>query len=169
MACYIRAELMFAQVAHTGRSMHKPKEIDRIEQLDEPRLESNYIINKNKTSEEGFIDGNRILVIAPYNDQANKLEGRPTGRANVGTVDQFQGQEATEFIVLMTASCEGITPKGINFLVDKSRLKVDISKAKCLDRIISIKERLNCPPSSINESKSFARINSIKRSSTGSV
>ena len=86
--------LVFEQVKHTGRSVHAPEEIDHIDQLVDALPGSNYTINKKGNTEEGLIGNSKILVIAPYNVQVNKLEERLAGRARVGTVDRFQGEEA---------------------------------------------------------------------------
>ena len=123
---------MFEQVAHTGRSVHAPEEIDRIEQLVDALLGSDYTINKKGITEEGLIDSNKILVITPYNVQVNKLEERLSGRARVGTVDRFQGQEAPVCIYSLTASSGNDAPRGIDFLLDENRINVALSRAQCL-------------------------------------
>ena len=130
---------MFAQVAHTGRSVHAPEEIDRIEQLVDALLGSDYTINKKGITEEGLIDSNKILVIAPYNVQVNKLEERLSGRARVGTVDRFQGQEAPVCILSMTASTGKDAPRGIDFLLEDNRINVAISRSSGLAILISNK------------------------------
>lgn len=159
--------LVFEQVEHTGRSVHAPEEIDRIEHLVEALPGSDYTINKKGNPEEGLIDRSKILVIAPHNVQANKLEERLAGRARVGTVDRFQGQEAPVCIVSMTATSGGTAPRGINFLLEKNRLNVEISRTKCLNLRISSKKLNDHPPSSIDEAKALTRINRIKSSSSG--
>lgn len=124
--------LVFEQVEHTGRSVYAPEEIDRIEQLVDALLRSNYTINKKGITEEGLIDSNKILVIAPYNVQANKLDERLAGRARVGTVDRFQGQEAPVCIFSLTASSGNEAPRGIDFLLEENRINVAISRGQCL-------------------------------------
>jgi superfamily I DNA and/or RNA helicase len=44
---------------------------------------------------------NDILIVAPYNNQVNRLSDRMQC-AKVGTVDKFQGQEAAVVIYSMT-------------------------------------------------------------------
>lgn len=132
MACYTRTELMFAQLAHTGRSMHTPEEIDRIKHLDDAELESNYTINKKEDTEEGLTDSSKILVIAPDNLQVNKLEERPAGRANVGSADRFLGQKAPVCIFSLASSSGENTQRRILFLLAKHRTKVELSRSRCL-------------------------------------
>jgi hypothetical protein len=52
-----------------------------------------------------------ILIVAPYNNQVNRLTDRLPG-AKVGTVDKFQGQEAAVVIYSMTASTPEDAPRG---------------------------------------------------------
>jgi uncharacterized protein len=70
-----------------------------------------------------------MLVTAPYNVQVNRLQQRLNGRARVGTVDKFQGQEAPVAIHLLTASSGDDAPRGLNFLLQPNRLNVAIRRA----------------------------------------
>lgn len=64
--------------------------------------------------------------------QVNMLKRTlPTG-ALVGTVDKFQGQEAAVVFVSMAASDADSAPRGIDFLFEKNRLNVALSRARCL-------------------------------------
>ena len=73
--------------------------------------------------------------MAPYNVQVNRLEQRLKGRAKVGTVDRFQGQEAPIAILSLTASSGDEAQRGIDFLLAPNRLNVAISRAQCLSLI----------------------------------
>ena len=66
--------LVFNAVEHSGRSVHAPEEIDRIEQLVDALLGSRYAIARGTSTEEGTLDANKILVTAPYNVQVNRLQ-----------------------------------------------------------------------------------------------
>ncbi len=55
----------------------------------------------------------------------------------VGTVDKFQGQQAPIVIFSMTSSEGDASPRGIEFLFDKQRLNVAISRAQILAILVS--------------------------------
>jgi superfamily I DNA and/or RNA helicase len=50
----------------------------------------------------------------------------------VGTVDKFQGQEASIVIISMTTSSKEEMPRDIEFLMGHQRINVAISRAKIL-------------------------------------
>lgn len=91
-----------------------------------------------KTGEldKGPLTADKILVTAPYNVQVNRLQQRLNGRARVGTVDKFQGQEAPVAIHSLTASSGDEAPRGLSFLLEPSRLNVAISWAQCLSIVV---------------------------------
>jgi uncharacterized protein len=74
-----------------------------------------------------------ILVVAPYNAQVAEIgrraEARLGQRANVGTVDKFQGREAPVAIYSMTTSTPDDAPRDIEFLYSANRFNVAISRA----------------------------------------
>ena len=128
--------LVFEAVEHSGRSVHAPEEIDRIEQLVDALLGSRYAIARGNRTEEGVLNANNILVTAPYNVQVNRLQQRLHGKARVGTVDKFQGQEAPVAIHSLTASSGEEAPRGVGFLLEPNRLNVAISRAQCLSIVV---------------------------------
>jgi uncharacterized protein len=76
-----------------------------------------------------------ILVVSPYNMQVKLLRRTLSPGARVGTVDKFQGQEAAVVLVSMAASDADTAPRGIDFLFEKNRLNVALSRARCLSVI----------------------------------
>jgi uncharacterized protein len=64
--------------------------------------------------------------------QVNLLKRSLPPGARVGTVDKFQGQEAAVVLVSMAASDADSAPRGIDFLFEKNRLNVALSRARCL-------------------------------------
>jgi uncharacterized protein len=50
----------------------------------------------------------------------------------VGTVDRFQGQEAPIVFFAMTSSTGEDVPRGLDFVFDRNRLNVALSRAQCL-------------------------------------
>jgi len=83
-----------------------------------------------------------MLFVAPYNFQVNKLTialaALPDGeQARVGTIDKFQGQEAPIIFLSMCASDASESPRGMDFLFDKNRLNVAISRAQSLAIVVA--------------------------------
>ena len=72
-----------------------------------------------------------ILVVAPYKLQVRAIQALLPG-VRVGTVDKFQGQQAPVVIYSMTSSEGDISPRGVEFLFNKNRLNVAISRAQIL-------------------------------------
>ena len=128
--------LVFEAIEHFGCSVKSDKEIDFIEKLIESLLGGSYTYWQFNKKCTGEITPNDILVTAPYNLQVNRLNQRLKGRAKVGTVDRFQGQEAPIAIHSLTASSSDDAPRGIEFLLEPNRLNVAISRAQCLSIII---------------------------------
>jgi superfamily I DNA and/or RNA helicase len=77
-----------------------------------------------------------IVIVAPYNLQADLLKERLGPTARVGTIDEFQGQEAMVSIVSMTDSRAEYSSRGKAFLLSKNRMNVAISRAKALAIVV---------------------------------
>ncbi len=84
-----------------------------------------------------------VLVVAPYNAQVNLLKSMLPAGARVGTIDKFQGQQAEAVIVSMTTSNGDCLPRNIEFLYDKNRLNVAVSRAKCLALVVASPDLLH--------------------------
>jgi len=95
---------------------------------------------------EHAMAADNILVVAPYNSQVNLLKSTLSVGARVGTIDKFQGQEAEAVLVSMTTSSGEYLPRNIEFLYDKNRLNVAVSRAKCFAVVIANPEllRIRC-------------------------
>jgi uncharacterized protein len=82
-----------------------------------------------------------ILVVAPYNAQvaeiASTVERHLGVRANVGTVDKFQGREAPVAIYSMATSAPEDAPRDPDFLYSGHRLNVAISRAQGLAVLVA--------------------------------
>jgi uncharacterized protein len=77
--------------------------------------------------------------------QVTLLKKRLPQGARVGTVDKFQGQEAPVVLVSMATSFGGDAPRGTEFLFNRNRLNVAISRAKCLAVVIKGRRLLELP------------------------
>ncbi|MNS40442.1 hypothetical protein D3C72_727540 [compost metagenome] len=78
-----------------------------------------------------------ILVVAPYNLHVELLRRKLPETVRVGTVDKFQGQEAPVVIFSMATSSGDEVPRGLDFLFNRNRLNVAISRAKCLAVLVA--------------------------------
>ena len=144
--------------------MHAPEEIDRIEQLVDALLGSQYAIARSDRTEEGVLDANKILVTAPYNVQVNRLQQRLNGRARVGTVDKFQGQEAPVAIHSLTASSGEEAPRGVGFLLEPNRLNVAISRAQCVSIVVGSPGLASGVANTVAEAEKISRLCQIQAS-----
>ena len=75
-----------------------------------------------------------ILVVAAYNAQVNllrtELDAAGLQDVKVGTVDKFQGQEAPVVIVSMACSSADDAARGIDFLLNRNRINVAVSRGQ---------------------------------------
>jgi uncharacterized protein len=124
------AGLWFVPVAHEGNQSYSVEEVERVADI---------VVEFLTQDGTGWIDrhGDRrpltrddILIVAPYNDQVNRLRDRLPG-ARAGTVDKFQGQEAAVVIYAMTTSSPEDAPRGMEFLYNLNRFNVATSRARC--------------------------------------
>lgn len=92
-----------------------------------------------------------ILVVAPYNAQVAQLLGALDGRARVGTVDKFQGQEAPVVIVSLTTSSATDAPRGVDFVANRNRLNVAVSRARSLAVLVGSPALLSAPVGSLDQ------------------
>ena len=94
------------------------------------------LIGKSWTDKEHVrnLKASDIKVVAPFNAQVsliNKLlKANGLGEVLVGTVDRFQGQEATVVIMSMATSSPGEVSRGLDFLLSRNRLNVAISRGQ---------------------------------------
>jgi uncharacterized protein len=129
-APFSKPGLWFAPVSHEGNQNHSEEEVERVCALVESLTRSGATW-VNRRGEQQNLTVNDILVVAPYNDQVNRLTERLPG-AKVGTVDKFQGQEAAVVIYSMTTSSPEDAPRGMEFLYNLNRFNVATSRACCV-------------------------------------
>ena len=132
------AGVLYQPIRHEGCRQASQEEAQAIVGLVDKMLGGRF---RDESGEERAMTLEDILVVAPYNLQVNLLKERLPSGARVGTVDKFQGQEAPVVIVSMATSRGAEAPRGTEFLFNKNRLNVAISRARCL-AIIVASERL---------------------------
>ena len=124
-----------------GNTQGSDEEVAAIVEVARDLLGRIFTSKSNEAREIGWDD---LLFVAPYNVQVNKLSTALAAllggeEARVGSVDKFQGQEAPIVILSMCASDASESPRGMDFLFDKNRLNVAISRAQSLAIVINIR------------------------------
>ncbi len=75
-----------------------------------------------------------ILVVAAYNAQVHVVRGvldqAGLSGVKVGTVDKFQGQEAPVVLVTMACADPTAAPRGMEFLLNRNRINVAVSRGQ---------------------------------------
>ena len=90
-----------------------------------------------------------VLVVTPYNAQVNQVRGALAvaglGGVEVGTVDKFQGREAAVAVFSLAASSGAHVPRRLDFLLDRHRLNVALSRAKTVAYVVGSPALLTSP------------------------
>lgn len=131
---------------HEGNTQSSQEEAKVIIDLIQ-ELEGSTVTRKDGTTK--VLDHEDILVVAPYNMQVNLLKEKLPDTVKVGTIDKFQGQEADAVIISMTVSNIEESPRGLDFVFDKNRLNVAISRAKALVLLVASPQLLSAPVNNI--------------------
>jgi uncharacterized protein len=126
--------VVFHEVEHDACSQRSEVEADLIAEVFQSLLQRTFVNKKGVEAPMGLAN---ILVVAPFNQQVNLLKRKLPAGARVGTVDKFQGQEAEVVLVSMTTSSGEYLPRDIEFLYNKNRLNVAVSRAKCLAVVVA--------------------------------
>jgi predicted RecB family nuclease len=128
-APFFGAALWFVPVSHEGNQSYSAEEVDRVVEITEilTRAGSTWT---DQGGHQRPLTVNDILIVAPYNNQVNRLTDRLPD-AKIGTVDKFQGQEAAVVIYSMTTSTSQDAPRGMEFLYNLNRFNVATSRARC--------------------------------------
>jgi uncharacterized protein len=106
-----------------------------------------------------------ILIVAAYNAQVDairdELNNSGFTEVMVGTVDKFQGREGLVVIFSFAASSAADAPRGLEFLLDRNRLNVAISRAKGHCYLVHAKHLLKSRFKSVEELKCVSRLAGI--------
>ncbi|WP_066286769.1 TM0106 family RecB-like putative nuclease [Arthrobacter sp. B6] len=91
-----------------------------------------------------------VLVVAAYNAQVqlirHALQQEGLDAVRVGTVDKFQGQEAPVVLVSMACSAVAEAPRGAEFLLNRNRINVAVSRGQWRSVIVRSPELTNYMP-----------------------
>ena len=132
------AGLRALSLAHDGNARESVEEAEAILAAIKPLLKGRVRVGNGR---ERAIGKGDILVVTPYNAQRLLLDGllEEAGlpEIRVGTVDKFQGQEAPIVFYTMATSSIEYAPRGIDFLFEKNRFNVAISRAQCMSVLVA--------------------------------
>ena len=160
----LEAGIAFVPVEHEGNTQASDEEVATIKQLAKSLLGRMFHTGATKDSGESVtrpITWEDILFVAPYNHQVSKLKIALGAQAKVGSVDKFQGQEAPIVFLSMCASDANESPRGIDFLFDKNRINVAISRAQTLAIVVANPNLGNISVNSVEQLKKVSLFNAI--------
>ena len=124
---------------HSGFSVQNDIEVGYVKNIYQKLINKKW---RDRNNEITKISSKDILVISPFNAQVNLIKQSLGEDAKVGTIDNFQGQEAPIVIISYVSSNPENIPRGSDFFFDFRRLNVSLSRAKSLAIIIFNKELL---------------------------
>ncbi|MGP9527134.1 TM0106 family RecB-like putative nuclease [Glutamicibacter sp. AOP5-A2-18] len=137
-------------VEHRGNTVSSGQEAEAVIQLVREHLGLPWTPGPGKPARA--LEPADILVVAAYNAQVNlvreELAAQGFEAVKVGTVDKFQGQEAP--VVLMTMACSSAddASRGIDFLLNRNRINVAISRGQWKAVIVRSERLTDYLPSS---------------------
>jgi superfamily I DNA and/or RNA helicase len=123
----------FLPVEHTGHRTAAPEEAKAL------AAEIERLVGTPYEDEHGprSLRYDDFIVVAPYNSHVRCLREALPPEVRVGTVDKFQGQEATATFFSMASSSGEDVPRGLGFLFSRNRLNVAVSRARCLAYVVA--------------------------------
>ncbi|MFM6971449.1 MAG: TM0106 family RecB-like putative nuclease, partial [Rhodoluna sp.] len=135
-------------VQHIGNASHSTEEVDVVLKL------TREFVPKVGQSE--------VLIVAPYNAQVNlirdALDAAGFDAVQVGTVDKFQGREAMIVIISLAASSAEDAPRGLEFLLDRNRLNVALSRAKTNSYLVHSPDLMRAQFRNVADVKAISRL-----------
>ena len=158
------AGIIFIPVEHEGNTQASDEEVIVIKQLAESLL--GRLLHTGATKDTGepearIITWDDMLFVAPYNHQVSKLKIALGKQAKIGSVDKFQGQEAPIIFLSMCSSDASESPRGIDFLLDKNRINVAISRAQTLAVVVANSNLGNMSVNNVEQLKKVSLFNAM--------
>ena len=119
-------------VSHTGNAVSSPEEAAAVVEIVRSLLGRTWSTGPDDPGRP--LEPSDVIVVAPYNAQVatvrEALDAAGLEGTTVGTVDKFQGREAAVAILTMAASSPQEVPRGLDFLLNRNRLNVSISRGQ---------------------------------------
>lgn len=135
-------------VEHSGNTTSSHEEAVMVVQLANDHVGLKWTPGRDEPLRR--LEANDILVVAAYNAQVqairHALDQAGLSAVRVGTVDKFQGQEAPVVLVSMACSAISEAPRGAEFLLNRNRLNVAVSRGQWRAVIVRSPELTNYMP-----------------------
>ncbi len=136
-----RAGLEYLPIEHDGNTSSSIEEAEAIvgEIL---RLREGEVVDSWPPEQAGMarpLEERDVIVVAPYNAQRRlirRLLQSMGSNVEVGTVDKFQGREAAVVFYSMATSSGEHVPRDMEFLFERNRFNVAISRARALSVLV---------------------------------
>jgi len=129
--------LRFLGVPHDGNTRSSDQEARAVAEAACDLLRGTVTIGSEAAR---AMEARDLIVVSPYNAQRKlirkRLDERGLGAIRVGTVDKFQGQEAAVVLYSMATSNDATLPRDLEFLFERNRLNVAISRAQCMSILV---------------------------------
>ncbi|MFY9663614.1 MAG: AAA domain-containing protein, partial [Candidatus Cybelea sp.] len=153
------AGLYLAGIEHAGNSSSSVEEANVIVAQILSLLADGRVVDSQPADRAGVaraVTARDIIVVTPYNAQRRLIVEKlrdagvdvdPHTGVGVGTVDKFQGQEAAIVFYSMATSSGEDVPRNVEFLFERNRFNVAISRARaasvlvCSPRLLDIRCR----------------------------
>jgi uncharacterized protein len=152
-------------VEHHGNATESVEEADQVVRLVQQHLGTEWYDGEQVCAPTRTIRDDDIIVVTPYNAQQQcireRLDAAGLHDTRVGTVDKFQGQEAVIAIVSLAASSSRDAPRGMEFLLNRNRLNVAISRAQWAAYLVyspGLLDSLPATPGGVAELSAFIRL-----------
>jgi predicted RecB family nuclease len=140
---FVGSGLRYLPVVHDGNTRGSDEEAAAVRDAASALLRGTVTIGAGAPRPLGPRD---LIVVSPYNDQRKRirkaLEAAGLGEIRVGTVDKFQGQEAAVVLYSMATSNDATLPRDLEFLFERNRLNVALSRAQCMSILVCSPELL---------------------------
>ncbi len=136
-------------VAHSGNTTSSPEEAAEVVRQAQRHIGLKWLPGGDKPARA--LTPEDVLVVAAYNAQVQlirqSLQLAGLAGVRVGTVDKFQGQEAPVVVVSMACSAVAEAPRGAEFLLNRNRINVAVSRGQWRAVIVRSPELTNYMPS----------------------
>ncbi|MDO5635010.1 MAG: TM0106 family RecB-like putative nuclease [Micrococcus sp.] len=121
-------------VSHVGNAVSSPEEAEAVVAIVRDVVGRAWTDPARDDGAPRQLEPSDVIVVAPYNAQVatvrDALDAAGFTDTTVGTVDKFQGREAPVAVLTMAASSAQDVPRGLDFLLNRNRLNVSISRGQ---------------------------------------
>lgn len=145
------AGLYYEPIEHSGNGASSPEEANEIVRRIALLREAGMVVDSQPKETPGVprpLTDRDIIVVTPYNAQRRLIQAKLRDACldvRVGTVDKFQGQEAAVVFYSMATSSGEDVPRDVEFLFERNRFNVAISRARAASVLVCSPRLLDFP------------------------